>query len=62
MTPMAFNILRNQQEDTEVGKLIKSNFQGTENIERLTKMMNDVFDILNLRFCKEGIVHATWEN
>lgn len=35
---------------------------GTENIERLTKMMNDVFDILNLRFCKEGIVHATWEN
>ena len=32
----------------------------TENIERLTKVMSDVFDILNLRFCKEGITKDSW--
>ncbi|KZR95552.1 Uncharacterized protein APZ42_010678 [Daphnia magna] len=57
---MAFNVLRNYKEDTEVGRLIKSTFKDTEKIERLTKVMNDVFYILNLRFCKVGIAKDTF--
>ncbi|KZS06429.1 Uncharacterized protein APZ42_030122 [Daphnia magna] len=61
-TAMAFNVLRNYKEDTDVGRLIKSTFKGvyTEKIERLTKVMNDVFYILNLRFCKVRITKDTF--
>jgi hypothetical protein len=34
---------------------------GTDNIERLTKLMIDIFDILNLRFCSEGINPEIWK-
>ncbi|KZR96623.1 Uncharacterized protein APZ42_008941, partial [Daphnia magna] len=35
-------------------------FQGSEHTEYLTNLLNDVFDIMNAKFCKEGITVLNW--
>ena len=35
-------------------------FKGSENTERFTKLMNDVFDVMNGRFIKNGITVINW--
>lgn len=43
-------------------KTIQYLFIGTEHIERLTKLINDTFDVLNGRFLREGITVLNWHD
>ncbi|KAK4028646.1 hypothetical protein OUZ56_021650 [Daphnia magna] len=53
---IAINMYHTMDATTPGQKGIKNLFNGTEYMERCTKLLNHAFDVLNARFSKEGII------